>query len=1006
VVAAAGAAWEALEARQLMSSGPIHLDQNTGLLTVTGDSQVVDNQIQIGRQGNWLDVSVNGSAKLFPFSDVNEVLVKPSLSSATAELTVDFSGGSPVPAGGFFYSPTDGAGAELAVIGTDQADVIDISGTKPDSSMVDINCDVVHYQSVGQIDVFGGADDDTLRVNSLPLDGMGVNLYGQADNDSFDIEQNRLGKFRVEGGDGNDNLEVAASTKQISIFTGFYQGNVIFDGGAGTDAVTLHNEDSGAGCTIDSTPSGGVVTDNELTLEHTTIESLNINGGSINEVEVHGTAAGTATTFNGGDNGINQVLVDIDGAAGPLASVKGVQSLFTFNCATSGINELTLDNSGVNADTCVTVNSSSIGLGAGDNFFAPGGGLAYKGLSEITINLGGGYDTTIIQSTEHWDTLHLNTGRGDDLVFIGDVIAGFGYTTEHVDSDLFVDGQEGANTVTTDDSGVPWKRRLSMGGDAKGGVLSGAGSFNGDNYFGTWGTLLFHNITALNVKCGSGGNDVTIDSAPPETTVNVQTGMGNDFIHIGSWMCWDVVHGIVSKIMVDGQRGQDRLDVDDEGDTNSALMTVTASQIGLPGDNVFGAGGTLFYSGLEYLLLHAGTGGAYTNVRGTCPGTATLVLGNTGPDEVIIDSNGTLPGGTVDGVQSILGFDGGAGYNYLSAQDSSDLTGDQITVTPTAVGQASGDSYFGLGGSLGFGNVAKLIVSGGSGNDQVIVQGTNPSTQVAIGGGDGSDIFLVDANGTAAGGTVAGVCDVLTLSGGAGNNMLIVNDEGNSLPDRVTVTNSSIGSASTDSFFGPGGRLGYSQVGFVTLNTGTNDDVVNVQSVGFGVALGANLGAGNDLLQVDSNGPGPGGTVDNVLGVITVNGGVSGSDRLLLEDSSDVTGDVLSILPTAATAGSIGKKIGDTFFGPGGALNYANVVSASLNLGNGGNVINAVPSPTLAGTKFSVNAPLVAQPLDVLNIMVAGVTGPVLNGTAASGFLTSLDHSTINWSRLKAVNLV
>src|SRR4029453_13859439 len=111
-------------------------------------------------------------------------------------------GGSPVPAGGFFYSPTDGAGADLAVIGTDQADVIDISGTKPDSSMVDINCDVVHYQSVGQIDGFGGADDATLGVNSLPLDGMGVNLYGQADNDSFDIEQNRLGKFRVEGGDG------------------------------------------------------------------------------------------------------------------------------------------------------------------------------------------------------------------------------------------------------------------------------------------------------------------------------------------------------------------------------------------------------------------------------------------------------------------------------------------------------------------------------------------------------------------------------------------------------------------------------------------------------------------------------------------------------------------------------------------------------------------------------------------------------------------------------------
>src|SRR5262249_56748262 len=117
-----------------------------------------------------------------------------------------------------------------------------------------------------------------------------------------------------------------------------------------------------------------------------------------------------------------------------------------------------------------------------------------------------------------------------------------------------------------------------------------------------------------------------------------------------------------------------------------------------------------------------------------------------------------------------------------------------------------------------------------------------------------------------------------------------------------------------------------------------------------GTSVVLNGGNSDDTFSVDSNGSAAGGTVDTVLGGLTLNGQGGANNTLRLEDSSDTTADTVTVTPT-----QIGAATGNNFFGAGGSLTYSGLNSVTLNMGGGttGDTVNLTPSST---TQFFVNA--------------------------------------------------
>src|SRR4029077_17588281 len=104
-----------------------------------------------------------------------------------------------------------------------------------------------------------------------------------------------------------------------------------------------------------------------------------------------------------------------------------------------------------------------------------------------------------------------------------------------------------------------------------------------------------------------------------------------------------------------------------------------------------------------------------------------------------VDSNGPAAGGIVDGIVSSLTINGQGGTNTLLLEDSSDPnldTGDKVHVTPTQIGAAAGDNYFGPGGFVTYSdlNAVTLDMSDGYFPDTVYLMPSPTTTFYANGG--------------------------------------------------------------------------------------------------------------------------------------------------------------------------------------------------------------------------------------------------------------------------------
>jgi hypothetical protein len=231
---------------------------------------------------------------------------------------------------------------------------------------------------------------------------------------------------------------------------------------------------------------------------------------------------------------------------------------------------------------------------------------------------------------------------------------------------------------------------------------------------------------------GSPYND-TVDINRIDSPTTVKGGNGDDTINVSRTA--PTVGGDLTSIKVALAVVGDSFDtvnVDDTGDTTASSGVLTGTQL-----TGLGMGVGITYGGLAALNIALGGGGNTFNIQATAAGMATTLTSGNGNNAFTIDSNGTLPGGNVQGVVSSLIIKG-QGLNRLMMEDSLAATGARVHVTPTQIGADIGDTLFGPGGSLTYSglNQVTMNMSQGSVPDTIYMTPLDQGTQLFIRGGN------------------------------------------------------------------------------------------------------------------------------------------------------------------------------------------------------------------------------------------------------------------------------
>jgi hypothetical protein len=362
--------------------------------------------------------------------------------------------------------------------------------------------------------------------------------------------------------------------------------------------------------------------------------------------------------------------------------------------------------------------------------------------------------------------------------------------------------------------------------------------------------------------------------------------------------------------------------LDNSGAAGGANYDVTAGQVSLP--NSLGVVAT--YSNIQEVDLRAGAG-----------------------DDTIDN--------VVTAASPALAVDAGGGTANSVTEDLSAIsTGHAYNVT---------ESQFGLYQNpevvlLSYTGVQNLSILTGSGDDDFLVSGSDHTLgllpHLSIGPGGGTNTLTVDDSGQSAGDTIQvsggqvslpnsqGVVvdstfmNSLTLYTGSGNDAVTVIGSTSPLNPNLTVQDSGGGgnSLTLDCSAFVGGftyQVTSSQLGLqsqqqpvvhyagfqnLALKTGSNSDVVNVESTPAGGTTTVDGGNGNDTLVAG----GTAGKLDGIQEPVALNGG-SGTDAVVVNDASSTTNNVYVGSPAAVS------KLG------GPVVSYSAVEAVTVNGGSG-----------------------------------------------------------------------
>lgn len=629
-----------------------------------------------------------------------------------------------------------------------------------------------------------GATDDDIVVKQNATDStlLDIKINGTS---LTPIKRTLINSIQVNGKTGTDKLTIDLSN-----------GNFIPAGG-----ISYAGGESAGDNDVMEVKGYNVST---LTVNHTGVESGNIQlgGKSINFSEIEplalaGTAADLVINLPAGPN-TDVVIADDTNANFPglglsLANTSAIDaSSFEYTSFTNPTNSLQV-NFGSNGDTATLRMMDASFAPAGAAVAAPfmvtgGNGVDVVNVQATTVrtivNVGLGADTINVSSNAP-----LNTGTLDDLNAILVAISG--------------------------DSNLGDRQNISQSGNAAGDTVQVDGNASFVTYSGTAGggwrvdvpTFVFRGGT--HISTGSGVDTFNVVSTFNSEPVTINAGGGDDVFNVSSNAPTNTgnLASLNGPLTLDGQGGSNKLTVSNSGFGGSDNVTITDSSI-----TGTAAGG--------YNITYAATSG------------------------------GTFGKG--------IQFDGSSG-------------GNTINVTNTLAG-------------------APTTVNSGNGVDTINVTAVEVSGPLTINAGSGLDNINIGNTGVVGTpGKLTPIAGLVTVDGGVGGAKLTVDGSGVAVNADYTVTNSHVTRPIPAGF----GGVNYSNLNSLLLTVGSGTNNVLVPNTSVPTTINTNDGA--DVITIGN------GTLDAISAAVTVSGGLGTPDKLVIDDSADVSSNTYSVDPTSVS---------------------------------------------------------------------------------------------------------
>ena len=819
---------------------------------------------------------------------------------------------------------------------------------------------------------------------TIAIDGVvsapQVQIDGSNGGDTFDLRGTLDGKVSLQGGSGND---------AINVSPGAIQGSLNIDAGGGSDNRLIVS-DSG-----NSTTSRNItVTSNRITGIGPGPINYSANGGSWSDpngndgilitssltepatFDIQSTLAGSTTQIQSG-GGVDTYNV---GSNAPVAGgvATGIQGLLTV--AGGDADTLNVDDTGDTQSAAVTLTATNIaGLSMGSQ------GINYGGLKFLNLHLGGGGDTLNIQSTAAGATSTLRPLAGSPNTFnIGSKAPATGGIVDNIQGSLVIEGT-GADTLNVDDSGST----ISKTGTLTFSTLTGLGMGSQD--------ISFSGTSSVNLALGSGANNqLNIQSTASGVSTTVSGSSGTDTFHVGnqannSAHDGSVLNSIQGPLAIHGSAsGSDTADLDDTGDNRPAAATLTATKVTGLGMGPQGVA----YSGLKFLNLYLGGGGDTLNIQSTAGGTTSTLQSLAGSQNTFnVGSNAPGMGGILDNIQGGLIIDA-TDADTLNVDDSGDTMPQAGTLTESTI------TGLGMGpGGITYRGLAVLNIDLGSGVNQFVVDVASvndlpPTTTIDGGHSNSSTITATwsgDANATfnlaEFGRTSIQIAGNLngTITGGPASNAAMV-----SIGGSVTTTGSLVAGTIGTMTVGQDiaglvqslGTIGSLTVGSPSYpgSVASNAIVSSVGNMGSVVVYGNVAGrvtAGNNFETPPkkSGGPQPVPVIAPAnIGTVSVYGDISGT-VMASEDIGSVT---------------IGSPVSASSVGPTGLVQAGQDLNSALVYGNIAGIFQAggtIGSLTVDGSVIPTLSVLVPGTVTA-GIIRASNIGNLTVGGAMAGLTT------------------
>jgi hypothetical protein len=419
--------------------------------------------------------------------------------------------------------------------------------------------------------------------------------------------------------------------------------------------------------------------------------TLTAGTAAASNINVNAAVTGSSASVLGG-SGADAITVTATGAT-PL-SVNGMGGgdsiVINFGALTAAVNvnqtgggTNTLTVNGQAAARTYTVTAAQVT----DNSATPQQ-VTYSGVQGLTVNGGDAGNDFNVQSTPAGATTAINTGGGNDAVYVSSAV-GSGGNLNGLRGPLVIDAGAGSNFLTVSAAGGSGPDTFTLTGNS---IADTAVGFH-IGYQASGGTF-----AGVNLATGPGAVRVNVQSTAAGAITGVLNFGGSDTIDV----CSDTVHnqgdlsGLKGPLLVEALGGTDLLVASEAGRRTGDAVVVTATGLG----SGVGAGFTIYYTA---------AGGTFTGIN---------FAAGSGDDRFAVQ-------GTPAGVPVALYTGGGNDIVNVGVGPDS---GYNLTVDGTPYGGGSGSAALGVADLSGTAAIENVPSGLGAGVVRLLYAGKKPST--------------------------------------------------------------------------------------------------------------------------------------------------------------------------------------------------------------------------------------------------------------------------------------